>query len=315
MNLLLYNGWEFDPNFYYQTKLDIDHSFLLVAGARKTLFVSSMNQAIARSSFKGKVVVYTDAIKTLTPYIRGKTVHIDGASISASMAARLKRCCRLKDYSSELFLNRRKKNDNEVGYIRKAAKLTKEIIASLDLTGGKTELDIKQQLLIQTLEMGLEPAFEPIVSTDQNTAYPHYHSGRKKLGSLVLVDYGVRYEHYCSDITRCFILDNDLKKKEEYERLKDICYFITDSLPNLGNGKDVAILAKDLVAKAGFPEMIHSIGHGVGLDIHESPRLGMKSDDPLSGAVMAIEPGAYFKRYGLRYEETVYNDGKRARIL
>jgi len=315
MQLLLYNGPDIDPNFYYQSGLGFFHSFLLADGRKKTLFVSSMNIALARSRFKGKIVPYHDPVKALSPFIKGRKILFDADSMSAFMASRLGKICHLKDNSAELYLMRGKKRKDEVADIRKAVKITKEIIASLDMTGGKTELDVKNQLLMKTLELGLEPAFEPIVSTDQNTAYPHYHSGKKRLGSLVLVDYGVKYNHYCSDITRCFILDGDRKKKEQYERLKDICFFITDSLPEFKRGKDVAKLAEDLISKAGFPKMIHSIGHGVGLEIHESPRLNLKSDDPVSSAVMAIEPGVYFKRYGMRYEETVYNDGKRANVL
>jgi Xaa-Pro aminopeptidase len=161
----------------------------------------------------------------------------------------------------------------------------------------------------------LETAFDPIVATDRNTSYPHYRGGAKRLGSLVLVDYGVKSGHYCSDVTRCFILDGDGKKKAQYERLQDICWFIADSLPNLNKGKEVAELANDLMAKGGFPKLIHSIGHGVGLEIHESPSLGQKSDDALAGATMAIEPAFYLSGYGMRYEETVYNAGKKAKIL
>ena len=131
-----------------------------------------------------------------------------------------------------------------------------------------------------------------------------------------MIDYGVRYEHYCADLTRCFILDKDNSKTKEYEKLQDICYEIVDSLPNLRTGKDVAKLSEKLIAKAKFPKLIHSIGHGVGLDVHELPRLGMKSKDRITaGAMLAIEPAFYGKNYGMRFEETICFNGKRARIL
>jgi len=317
MALLLFNGPTTDPNFFYHSHLDIDHSFLLIDGKKKTLFVSLMNEAIARSRFsgRGKIVIYADAMKTIAPFVRRKTVGIDASAMSASMAASLGKICHVQDRSGELSSMRRAKRPDEVSDIRRAVRITKEILDSLDVKGAKYESDLHKQLLMQTLERGLEPAFEPIVSTDGNTSYPHYHSSKKKIGSLVMIDYGVRYNHYCSDLTRCFILDQDRKKKEQYERLQDICFFITDSLPDLKCGKDAAKLALDLIAKAGFPKPIHSIGHGIGLEVHEYPRLGMKSEDPLAGAAMAIEPAFYLSRYGMRYEETVYNDGRKARVL
>ncbi|MFH0737118.1 MAG: Xaa-Pro peptidase family protein [Candidatus Micrarchaeota archaeon] len=313
--ILLYRGEGFDADFYHHSRVDIDHCFFLSDGGRRILFVPKMNEAIARASFRGKVVVYKDAVEALSPFTKRKTVLFDGSSMSARMAKKIGKICRLKDDSQGLLKMRAQKTPDEVSHIRRAVRETKDIFDSLDLESAKTELDLQKQLLSMTLERGLEPAFEPIVASGHNSSFPHYRAGMKKLGGLVLVDYGVRYRHYCADLTRCFILDGDRKKKERYERLQGICHFLADSLPSLGTGKDVAALAEDLMAKAGFPKMIHSIGHGIGLDVHELPSLNRKSEDPLSKAAMAIEPAFYLKGYGMRYEETVWNDGKRARVL
>jgi len=313
--ILLFRGESFDPNFYYHSGVDIDHSFLLLSGKRKLLLVSKMNESLARSSFRGKVIVYRNATETVARYTRGRTVLFDANSVSAALATRLKKSCRLRDHSRELLAMRARKKPEEVACIRRAVHHTKEIFESLDFKTARTEVGLKKQLLMATLDLGLEPAFEPIVSTGPNTSFPHYRSGIRKLGSIVKVDYGVRYRNYCSDLTRCFILDGDRRKKEQYERLQDICFFIVDSLPDLECGKDVTKLAAELMEKAGFPDMIHCIGHGIGLDVHEMPSLCFSSEDPLAGCTIAIEPGFYLKKYGMRYEETVYNDGKRARIL
>ncbi len=318
--LLLYRGDGFDANFYHNCGLDIDHSFLLESengkGRQRVLFTSIMNASLAKASFKGKVIVYTNLIKDIAPYIKGRRVKFDGNSMRANLAKRLGSVCKLVDCSQELLVARSTKRNNEIACIRKAVAHTKSIFDSLDFKSAKTEAGLAKQLLLATYELGFEPAFDPIVATDKNTAFPHSIPTAKKLGSLVMVDYGVRYGHYCSDLTRCFILDGDKKKKEQYARLKDICYFIADSLPSLKTGKDVALLAADLLAKAGFPKMPHSAGHGVGLDIHEFPRLSERYKDKVAGAVVAIEPAFYFAgKYGMRYEETVDFTGKTARIL
>jgi len=312
--LLLNRGESFDANFYYHSGVDIDHAFFLANGAKRALFVPKMNQALARESFRGRVVGCSEVLAELKKNLRGKVL-CDASSLSAGWANRLQRFCKLKDYSNELLLMRLRKKKGEVAKISRAARHTKEIINSLDFKKAKTELGLKKQLLVATAELGLEPAFEPIVASGRTTAFPHYRAGNRKLGSVVLVDYGVTYEYYRADISRCFILDGDRKKKEEYEKLKDVCHSIIDSLPELRTGKDVAKLSARLMKKAGFPEMIHSIGHGVGLDIHELPHLNFKSKDKIAGAVMAIEPAFYLKKYGMRYEETVYFDGKKSRIF
>lgn len=314
--LLLYRGEEFDPNFYYHSGVDIDHSFLLLDGRKKALLTSSMNYALARSSFRGRVVAFRDPLKSISKIAGRKALSVDKSSLSARMAERLRKLGRLKDASAELIARRAVKRPDEVSLVRKAARKTREIFHSLDFGKARTELDLKKQLLLATLEEGLEPAFEPIVATGSSTAFPHYRAGKRRLGSLVLVDYGVRCGHYCSDLSRCFILDGDRKRKAEYEKLEGVCHGIIDRLPELEKGKDVAKLSEKLLEKAGFPKLIHAIGHGVGLEIHESPHLGLKSEDKLAKTVLAIEPAFYYPgRYGMRYEETVWFDGKKARIL
>ncbi|MDD5171427.1 MAG: M24 family metallopeptidase [Candidatus ainarchaeum sp.] len=313
--LLLYSGGRLDTNFYYHSGLEIDHCFLLVNGKSRTIFVPKMNEALAKARFHGRVVVYEDVLEALSPYIKRKTVLADFHSLNALMAKRLSRFCRLKDHSLELVRMRMVKRKDEVAKIAKAAKYTHQIFDSLDFRKAKTELGLKKQILIATMELGLEPAFEPIISTDQNTSYPHSTPTSKKLGSLVMVDYGVKYGHYCSDVTHCFIRDGDRKKKEQYEKLQDVCHSLIDSLPEMRKGRDVSKQCGRLMAKAHFPKMIHAPGHGVGLDIHELPSLRLKSDDKLAGATMAIEPAFYLKDYGMRYEETIYFDGRKARIL
>ncbi len=311
--LLLYRGEEFDPNFYYHSKVDIDHAFLLI-GDKKILFVPKMNESLARSQFKGKIVVYQDPIPELSRYIYRKKVQMDFSSISAALLSRLEVICNPVDVSLKLLRQRAKKTSAEVSAIKKAVHFTREIFASLDFK-NKTELDIEKQLRIMTVEMGLESAFDPIVATDSSTSFPHYRARRKKIGNLLMVDYGVRYKHYCSDLTRCFILDGDKKKKAQYETLQNLFYSIIDEIPNLKTGGALANLSEKKIEKSGFPRLIHSIGHGVGLDVHELPNLRSKSRDPLSGTVLAIEPAFYLKNYGMRFEETLFYDGKKVKVL
>lgn len=313
--LLLYQGEGFDPNFYHHSGVDIDHCYFIKDTRKRVLLAPKLNEAIARSSFDGRVEAYEDPLKSLSRHLRGRSVDADFLSMSARMAAKIKRFCRLKDFSEGLLKDRAQKRKDEIAKIRKAAGLTREIFHSLELAPNMSELDVKRQILMETLEMGLEPAFEPIVSSGRNTAYPHHSAGKTRLGSMVLIDYGVRYKHYCSDMTRCFFLGESRRMREEYEGLQQAFRSIVDRLPDLRDGRELAGFSEEAMSRAGFPKMIHAIGHGIGLDVHEFPRLNRRSKDPLKGCVFALEPAFYRKGYGMRFEGMVHFDGKKAHVL
>jgi Xaa-Pro aminopeptidase len=121
----------------------------------------------------------------------------------------------------------------------------------------------------------------------------------------VLVDFGVKKGGYCCDFTRCYFRKNGMAEEKAYEKCKAVYKEIIASLPGCRTGRDVALLSEKLIEKHGLPPLIHSIGHGIGLEVHEAPRLWKKSGDSLEGAALAIEPGAYFARFGVRYEGMV----------
>ncbi|MBI2079889.1 aminopeptidase P family protein [Candidatus Micrarchaeota archaeon] len=312
---LFYRGESFNPNFYYFSGTDVDHSFLLVDSNKKTLLVPEMNYELAKKEFDGPVVVYSNWFNDLKNLIKNRKVSIDENSISINLYRKLKRITKLEE-AGEYFLKiRAKKSKIEVAKIKKAVSLTKTLLNELDFSKLKTELEVKKYLLMRTLELDLEPAFRPIVSTNPNSRFPHYESKNVKLNDMVLVDYGLKYENYCADLTRCFFLKKGSKAEKNYRILKQIFYEIIDELPNFSTGRELAELQEKLFSKYKLPKPVHSLGHGVGLEVHEYPKLGAKSKDELNGAVLAIEPGAYFKDYGIRFEETIHFDGRKVSIL
>jgi Xaa-Pro aminopeptidase len=312
--LLLYRDEHFNANFFHYSGVDIDHSFLLVEKDSQTLLVPRMNQKAAKEQFSGTVIPYADPLIELKKLLKGRKVRVDGFNVRFGVTQKLKTFCRLDDVSIDLLKNRMLKTQVEVNKIKKAAELTKEIIQSLEIKKGKTEAQIKKQLMIETLERGLEPAFAPIIAADRNSSFPHYQTGSAKIKRMVLIDYGVKYGNYCSDLTRCFFVDAP-EEKAIYLALQEIFGEIIGELPSIRTGGELARFCAKLFKKAKLPELPHAIGHGIGLDVHEFPRMGPKSKDHLHGATMAIEPSAYFDQYGLRFEETIYFDGKKARVL
>lgn len=317
MNWLLYRGEKFNANFFYQSGVDIDHSFLLISRERRVLLVPEMNKHYAESLFNGEVISYSKRpLESISKILKkSETLGLDYRSLSTILYTHLSKIYKkTKDISEELAEERSMKGKKEISILKRAAKRTKKIIGEVGKHPEPTEKETAKELILSTYSAGAEPAFKPIVSSGENTSYPHSTPTKKKIGSPLLVDYGTRMDKYNSDITRCFFLSRDQNKI--YNKLKYISSSIIDQIPNLETGAELAKLAKVLYKKEGLQHPPHSIGHGIGLEVHEKPSFSLKSKDSLVGATFAIEPSVYFKgEYGLRYENVVYFDGKKATVL
>ncbi len=312
--LLLYRDEHFNANFYHYSNVDIDHSFLFVDEGRQVLLVPRMNLRMAKEQFGGTVIPYQDPIAELRKLAKGRQIGVDGSSMYFHLTERLRKFCRPVDVSEELCRRRMVKTMEEVGKVKKAVENAREILDSLEIKKGMSEARVREQLMVGTLERGLDISFKPIVAADRNSSFPHYRTGNAKIKGMVLVDFGVRFGYYSSDLTRCFFL-GERKKEAVYLKLQEMFADIMDALPDLATGSDLAAFSKLQFKKRGLPELPHAIGHGIGLEVHEYPRLGVKSRDRLAGAAMAIEPSAYFDDFGVRFEQDIYFDGKKARVL
>ncbi len=301
-NLLIYRGEQFNPNFYYLTGFDIDHAFYY----NETVFVPEMNYEYAKNEYDN-VKTY----KTLSDLSLAKELKIDLMNFPASLIKKLEKY-RIIDASKELLERRMTKKKNEVTKIANATKISKKILEQImnKIDCKETEKSIEFKLKVETLKKKCELAFDPIVATGKSTKYPHYKATEKKITKNTLIDFGVKNNYYCSDLTRC-ITNGKIEKK--YEELKGIFFRIIDKIPECENAGELAEYAENEVAKLG--KMPHLIGHGVGLEVHEYPRLNKNSTDKLEKTVFAIEPAIYTKEYGLRYEETIYYDGQKVKIL
>lgn len=315
-NLLLFRGNEFNANFFHRSGVDVDNSFYLKLGEKEILLVPKLNERAARLSFRGEVRAYKKPMDEIAVLVKGKSISLDYSSLPAKVYEKLRRVARPKDASEHLLSMRARKKAGEVEKIKKAVSATKKLFSEIRLSGFRDEKELADRLYSRTYEMGMAPAFDPVVGSGAHSAFPHYKPAHSKIKNFALVDYGVRCGNYCSDITRVIFRSSREKKvSDAYEKLQRIFCDIIDSFPDFETGRDAALFSKRLFRKYVLPAPIHSIGHGVGLDIHEYPRLNEKYSDPLKGAVIAIEPAAYFKNFGVRFEETVYFDGRKARVL
>ncbi len=180
---------------------------------------------------------------------------------------------------------------------------------------GVTEKELALSFEIFCRKHGAEKlSFDPIIAFGKNTAYPHYRAGDVKLkkDQLVLIDIGVVVDRYHSDMTRTvffgkpdprLVLLETVVKKAHAAALK-----LCKSGTKVG---DLDKAARQVIEKAGLQELIlHSLGHGIGLETHEFPRLKYKGEDQNTllqeGMVITIEPGLYLPGVGgIRYEDTI----------
>ncbi|MCI5051596.1 MAG: aminopeptidase P family protein [Simkaniaceae bacterium] len=193
------------------------------------------------------------------------------------------------------------------------------------LREGISEAELCAQFHINCLQIGVEGlSFEPIIAFGENSALPHHHPGERRLkrGDIVLIDIGVVVGGYCSDMTRTIFFGRPCKKLQEIERIVRKAYTAGKRACKEGvSAKSVDRAAREVIEKAGYGDrFIHSLGHGVGLQVHEAPWLtskGNRGDTILKkGMVFTLEPGIYLPGIGgIRYENMLVLNNSSAKSL
>jgi Xaa-Pro aminopeptidase len=206
------------------------------------------------------------------------------------------------------------KDADEVARIRAAAALCDEVYEWVREQGvvGRTERDVAVALEHEMRLRGAsDPSFPSIVASGERGALPHASPGDDEIerGTCITLDLGVRLDGYCSDCTRTWAtgeLPDDLA--EAYELVLRAQIAALDAVRPGPEGRELDAVARDMIAAAGHGEHFgHGLGHGVGLEVHEAPRLARTGKDPLvSGNVVTVEPGVYLPgRGGVRIEDLV----------
>jgi Xaa-Pro aminopeptidase len=176
---------------------------------------------------------------------------------------------------------------------------------------GRSERDIARAVEARIRELGAEPSFPPIVAAAENGALPHAEPGEREIGSgeLVVFDMGSLLDGYCSDCTRTFATgDPGDDGREVYEIVLRAQLAALEAVRPAASGKEVDAVAREMISEAGHGDHFgHGLGHGVGLEVHEGPRLSSTSEDDLfEGNVVTVEPGIYLAgRFGVRIEDLV----------
>lgn len=224
-------------------------------------------------------------------------------------------------------LVRRVKTDVEVSLIGEAIKITEKVLKEIPvlISPGISEKEIAGKLIELALNYGADGiAYSPIVAIGKNTAKPHHSPQNKRFDGAepILIDFGVRFRGYVSDVTRIFIKkDLPPEYSEIHKYIELICNAIDAVASDLRPSVKASYLdsiARDVLKKEGIDQFfIHGLGHGIGVDVHEQPRLSSNSTDILMhGDVVTVEPGIYiYNKFGIRIEEDVYINESGGKIL
>lgn len=209
---------------------------------------------------------------------------------------------------------RQVKDEQELARMQKAANIADRAYAHIltFIRSGVTEREVMHELEFTMRQFGASSSsFDMIVASGARSALPHGVASDKRIekGDLVTLDFGAVYEGYCSDITRTVMVGEPNEKQLEiYDIVLTAQKRTIDELRPGMTGREADAVARDYIAKKGYADYFgHGTGHGLGLNVHEAPRLSPKGETVLEpGMVVTVEPGIYIPDFGgVRIEDDV----------
>jgi len=308
------------------------------------LNIKSQNSKVKNSNQKLKVIT---AEKGLIRYLQEIVVEekirnlgVEGDNLKISEFNQFKKYLPDIDFvplEKTIIKIREIKDTEEIGKIKMACQIAdkclEEIVKTIKIGSSEKEIAFKIEFWLK--EKNYDLAFYPIVAIDKNSSLPHYdtingNNEEVKNGSIILIDYGAKYQNYLSDTTRMIFVGkpsqeitntyNILLNAQEKtiatipHRSRPACRQAGEAYGQLRLQTIDSFCRKQLSADYSYP---HSTGHGVGLEIHEYPKISPSSEDLLlPNQVFTIEPGIYLdEKWGMRIEDTILIKENGAEVL
>lgn len=306
-----------DPaNIRYLTEFSGTYAFLLLLDGQRYLFTDSRYFEKAHKEVRG---VNIRLIKDDWPLILSryniKRLGFEANSVSfRDYSEWRKKLKKIKFIPTKDIIEKERqiKTSREVSAIRKAIGITEDVLARLRIKPGITESELSKKIESQIrLSFGAEPAFPAITAFGSNSSMPHAFPGRRKLANnqIVLIDFGTKINGYSSDLTRTFRVGRITKKfRKIYNIVLDAQRLAIEGIKPGRPICEIDCLARNYIKKNGFGRyFVHALGHGIGLQVHELPRINSRNKEKLEeGMIFSVEPGIYIPGWGgVRIEDLV----------
>ncbi|WP_297437794.1 Xaa-Pro dipeptidase PepQ [Thermococcus sp.] len=317
------------PNLYYFTgSSPVLGGYLVVTPDESLFMVPELEYEEARETSKVPVEKFKggkDLYERLSSFGLRRLGIEGGTSFSLTQSLREKvgvtEFKTIDDIIKELRII---KTPEEIEVIKAACEIADmAMMAALEeISEGKREREIAAKMeYVMKMNGAEKPAFDTIIASGWRAALPHGVASDKRIekGDLVVIDEGALYRHYHSDMTRTIIVGSpNAKQKEIYEIVLEAQRKgVKNARPGM-TAKELDTIVRDVIKEYGYGDyFIHSTGHGVGLQIHEWPRVSQTDDTKLKpGMVITIEPGIYLPKFGgVRIEDTLVITESGARRL
>lgn len=315
MNILIYSP----VNRHYYTGLNTSSGVAIILDEQKYFLTDFRYIEMARNSISDFIAIEsTDYIKDVNLLIKKhniKELSIEDKYLTHYMYNKLinEINCELLPLGDYLENKRRYKTKEEIQKI-----ITAQSIAHIAfddilnfISAGTTEKQIKARLIYTMLKNGAQDiSFDPIVASGVNGSIPHAKASDKLIqkGEFITLDFGCKYDGYCSDMTRTIAL-GDISDEMRIT-YNTVLLAQETAIENIKIGAEysgIDDIARNIILKSGV-DFGHSLGHGIGLLVHENPSVSKKSSDIITvGDVFSIEPGIYLEgKYGVRIEDLIY---------
>ncbi len=312
-----------DNNLFYFTGLDIEYGILIVPKSKKAIFYApKMEYERAKRFSQVRNVKILESKREfdrlLARYFEGKNTGINADFVTLNLLRRLKKSMKPKkftDISRLLVKTRARKNPDEIRIMQNCVDISKKVLdATLrNFRKFKTEEDAKSFMESEMRRYNCIPSFKIIFASGRNASMPHAEPDSRINEGFCIIDFGVEYKGYKSDITRTVYVGNpsDSEVRMYYELLG----IQEEAIKSLKPGVDYMKVQESVVKVLG-ERFIHGLGHGLGIDIHEALEYERKKLILKEGNILTVEPGVYEQeKYGIRIEDDILITKRGAKVL